>query len=310
MRALVIGDAMLDHYIEGTAERFCPDAPGAPIVRAFADSYAPGGAANVAACLVALHWDVTLAAVIGRDAAAKQLGEECARVGIRLAHEHDEDRPTTVKTRIRAEGHTLLRYDREWTRAVPAATIERLLDALTDRYDAIVVSDYSKGMVSSELIHSLLDIGSPLFIDPSPTGLQSLPDDLGPSHYLKLNRFEARPRAGRFAGPPIASPTAGVAHVQAMRDALSGTEVHLTLGPDGVAAAAPGATIAMPALALDRERDVQGAGDAYMAGLVDAASRDVGLKGRVAFASACAAAAVTRRGTYAPRRKEAEKWLP
>ena len=81
LRALVIGDAMLDSYLEGTAARLCTEGPVA-VVRKTTEQRVPGGAANAAANLRALGADVLFAGVVGRDVAAGLLRTALAERGV------------------------------------------------------------------------------------------------------------------------------------------------------------------------------------------------------------------------------------
>ncbi|MGZ4000020.1 MAG: bifunctional heptose 7-phosphate kinase/heptose 1-phosphate adenyltransferase, partial [Mucilaginibacter sp.] len=108
---LVIGDLMIDHYIWGDATRLSPEAP-VPIVNVKNESTTLGGAANVAQNLVALGAKVTLSGVIGSDTFGERLIEIMA--GENLATDAiitDKSRPTTVKTRVVAGSHQLVRVD-------------------------------------------------------------------------------------------------------------------------------------------------------------------------------------------------------
>ena len=115
-RVLVVGDAMLDHFVWGRVARISPEAP-VPVVDFERESFIPGGAANVARNLTALGVPTELFGAIGRDAAASQL------VGLLRDHQIGcqgllvfEGRETSVKMRIVAHQQQVVRLDRE-TRA-------------------------------------------------------------------------------------------------------------------------------------------------------------------------------------------------
>ena len=117
---LVIGDLMIDHYIWGNATRLSPEAP-VPIVNVKNESTTLGGAGNVVQNLVSFGANVTVAGVIGNDAMGKQLIEMLATEGVKTdIIIKDNSRPTTVKTRVLAGRHQLVRIDKEITDAVSA----------------------------------------------------------------------------------------------------------------------------------------------------------------------------------------------
>ena len=110
VRILVAGDVMLDTYISGSASRISPEAP-VPVISVGQRRYLPGGAANVAANILALGSRVTLAGVTGVDESAVRLRRELERTGINMdALVEDATRPTTTKTRITAAGQQIVRF--------------------------------------------------------------------------------------------------------------------------------------------------------------------------------------------------------
>jgi rfaE bifunctional protein kinase chain/domain len=158
---LVIGDLMIDHYIWGDATRLSPEAP-VPIVNVKSESTTLGGAANVAQNLVALGANVTLGGLIGNDTFGERLIEILENEGIATdAIIKDAQRPTTVKTRIVAGSHQLVRVDREITDPVRSELEDELADKL-DHYineaDIVLFSDYGKGLFSRELTRRLIDL--------------------------------------------------------------------------------------------------------------------------------------------------------
>jgi len=172
-RILVVGDLMLDVYLRGPASRISPEAP-VPVVRVLEEWRALGGAANVAANIVALGAACELVGCIGADPAGDDLLAEAARLGIgargvlRLA-----DRPTTVKTRLMARHHQVARYDRETDEDLDGARAEEIaaaIERLAPAADAIVLEDYNKGVLVPAVIDAALDagrsLGIPVVVDP------------------------------------------------------------------------------------------------------------------------------------------------
>src|SRR5215217_4464831 len=157
---LVIGDLMVDHYIFGSATRLSPEAP-VPVVNVKNESNTPGGAANVAQNLVSLGASVMLAGIIGDDVYGSQLKDILNTEGIKTdGIITDANRPTTVKTRVMAGSHQLVRVDREITDAVNATLEDELVTKLSDSMenaDIVVFSDYNKGLFSPALTQRLLE---------------------------------------------------------------------------------------------------------------------------------------------------------
>ena len=170
---LVIGDVMLDRFIDGKVNRLSPEAP-VPVLELARESIMPGGAANVACNLAGLGCDVRLLSVSGNDPAGRTLAQ---LLGTNLSVDFhqiiDKDRPTTTKTRFRADGQQVLRVDEEVTTPVGHATAEQLLATFSDAVrsvELVVLSDYAKGAVSPNIVRQVIDIarkaGKPVVTDP------------------------------------------------------------------------------------------------------------------------------------------------
>lgn len=156
-RILVIGDLILDCYIWGKVSRISPEAP-VPIVEVTNDTFMLGGAANVAYNIAALGGKATVVGVAGRDRAGKILREILDEKGIGTAI-FDDSRPTTMKTRVIAHNQQIVRFDKEDKTKISERVFRDvkgfLKEAVSD-YDAVIVSDYKKGIVSPELMKVIL----------------------------------------------------------------------------------------------------------------------------------------------------------
>jgi D-beta-D-heptose 7-phosphate kinase/D-beta-D-heptose 1-phosphate adenosyltransferase len=170
---LVIGDLMIDHYITGNASRLSPEAP-VPIVNVKNESVTLGGAGNVVQNLVALGAQVTVAGIIGDDVAGTQIIDILTSEGVET-HTiiKDDTRPTTVKTRVLAGSHQLVRIDREITDAVSDTIADELISKLSgymEKADMVILSDYNKGLFSPSLTQRLIiaanEQGKKVVIDP------------------------------------------------------------------------------------------------------------------------------------------------
>jgi rfaE bifunctional protein kinase chain/domain len=160
---LVIGDLMVDHYIWGEATRLSPEAP-VPVVNVKNESTTLGGAGNVTQNLVSLGAEVILAGIIGDDAAGGQLKNILvAESVVTDCIVTDNSRPTTVKTRVLAGSHQLVRIDREITDLIDLAVEDNLIDKISKNMDAadiVIFSDYNKGLFSPVLTQRLIDIAN------------------------------------------------------------------------------------------------------------------------------------------------------
>ena len=173
-KILVVGDAMLDAYWIGNVSRISPEAP-VPVLAVNRKTLVPGGAANVAVNCTSLGASVTLIAVVGSDASAGNLGECLKNLGLNeFSFVEDTGRPTTVKTRIIAVGQQIVRIDEEKSEPVcveiELELVDKCLRAFKKKPDAVVISDYSKGVVTPKLcnaiIHAAREQCIPVLVDP------------------------------------------------------------------------------------------------------------------------------------------------
>lgn len=193
-RILVVGDCMLDEYLWGKVTRISPEAP-VQVVEQVENTYAAGGASNVAANIVAMDGSASIVAVVGQDAWGERLKAELERQGVRSAGiVADPGRPTTVKTRIMAHSQQVLRVDREdrspLGSAVADLLVERVREELAEA-DAILFSDYTKGVLTPDVIsrvsQAAVEAGKPVFANPKPATLRYYQG----LNYVQLNQSEA-----------------------------------------------------------------------------------------------------------------------
>ena len=170
---LVIGDIILDAYIFGTVDRISQEAP-VPIVSIAEKNFKPGGAANVALNLSGLGANVQLIGLTGSGINCDEL-QKCFEKNnnIDLHLVKDEGRPTSVKTRIIADGKQVARLDDEATNEINQIHKEKLksvFDANSKNIDGIIIEDYNKGTLPSDVIVHIIDSASknsiPVYVDP------------------------------------------------------------------------------------------------------------------------------------------------
>jgi rfaE bifunctional protein kinase chain/domain len=170
---MVVGDIMLDEYLWGNVRGISPEAP-VPVVEIRSQTYALGGAGNVAANLAALGSNVWLAGVVGEDTQAAKIYDILANIPrISMNLYPCQDRPTTTKTRILAHSQQMLRADREERHFISTeaeANILNCVQAQLDNLHACVLSDYAKGVLTDNLLTALITLCNeaaiPVIVDP------------------------------------------------------------------------------------------------------------------------------------------------
>ena len=172
LRVLVVGDLMLDRYVEGDVERISPEAP-VPVLRQVREYSRPGGAANVAMNLAGLGVQTSLCGLVGDDAAGEALLHCMREAGIAADAIVTGAVPTITKTRVVSRTQQLLRVDVGSRETVPQQNSTLVLgQALRTMKgtDAIILSDYAKGALTPELLRTLIDAARdaaiPVFVDP------------------------------------------------------------------------------------------------------------------------------------------------
>ena len=177
---LVVGDVMSDEYIWGKVTRISPEAP-IPVVQVTGETHRPGGAANVAHNLRSLGAKVELVGIIGADLVGKRLTSLLQEKGIETRGlVLDRDRPTIQKTRVIAQHQQVVRIDRERQAEISGAVFRQVLDhcqATLKDVDAILLSDYAKGLLTPRLVSELVAQAKAhkkvITADPKPANLGS-----------------------------------------------------------------------------------------------------------------------------------------
>ena len=162
-KIFVIGDLMLDVYIWGKVGRISPEAP-VPIVEVQEESYRFGGAANVGMNIKSLGGIPILVGVIGYDREGTVIDALIKENNIeRDGVFYDEDRPTTVKTRIIAHNQHVVRIDKEDRSEISSDLENKILQFIQQRkneIDGIILQDYNKGVLTKSLIKQVIDFAS------------------------------------------------------------------------------------------------------------------------------------------------------
>ena len=174
-KILVLGDIMLDKYIWGEVSRISPEAP-VQVVNVLKESYAPGGAANVANNIAALNGKASMVGIVGNDEANKLLLNELQKRNINVdGIFKDNNKPTIQKVRVIGRGQQLLRFDYEKKGYVDGNTELSILSFIEKNigsFDAVAISDYAKGVITESLMRRLKEICKKndkiIVVDPKP----------------------------------------------------------------------------------------------------------------------------------------------
>ncbi|OCL87911.1 Bifunctional protein HldE [Aliarcobacter thereius] len=160
---LVVGDLMIDHYLWGSCDRISPEAP-VQVVNVKKESATLGGAGNVINNLVALGSDVEVISVIGDDSVANELKLLLDEIGVNSNNlVIEKDRKTSKKSRLMASNQQVLRYDSESVENINEESSKKILEAISKNiksYDAIILSDYKKGVLTDSLTQNIIKIAN------------------------------------------------------------------------------------------------------------------------------------------------------
>ncbi len=173
---LVVGDLMIDHYIWGQCDRISPEAP-VQILNVLKESTFLGGAGNVIKNLKMFGAIVDVISVIGNDKVGNELAVLLNSFDVNSKMLVIEpNRKTSKKSRLIASQQQILRYDNESTKEINAESMSKVLlhiHANISNYDAVILSDYGKGVLSKSLTQDIISISNKnkikVFVDPKGT---------------------------------------------------------------------------------------------------------------------------------------------
>lgn len=298
---LVVGDIMLDRFLWGNVSRISPEAP-VPVVEVARESSYPGGAANVARNLVPFCRSVSVLGIAGTGPDAGELlnllqhqGIDTSAVIQNVAHR------TIVKTRVIAQGQQVVRIDHEEPRLPSPEDLSHMLAHLEPRlagFDAIIIEDYAKGLISQELVDGIAALAEQhdilLTVDPNPKN----PIQWKAAAAIKPNRKEAFEAAGiPDRGGEVDDETMGRV-AASLFDRWGTRALLITLGDHGMAlvegrGAAP---YRIPTRAKE-VFDVSGAGDTAIALFTLALSSNASLREAAEISNLASGVVVGKIGT-------------
>jgi D-beta-D-heptose 7-phosphate kinase/D-beta-D-heptose 1-phosphate adenosyltransferase len=254
----VVGDIILDEYIEGSVNRISPEAP-VPVLLVSGTKLVPGGAANVARNIQLAGGNATLFGIVGRDQAASDLKRILMKDGVDVSPVIGDNTVHTIrKTRVTADRHQLVRIDWESVKPISTRLQEILYEELRmSPWDVLLISDYAKGGIPHPLIRRLIPLARSrsalVIVDPKGK-------DYSPYEGASLitpNRKEAQEAIASLKSD------SDIAH--SLMNSFKFDNVLVTLGADGMLGLDSNKELRhMPTVALD-VFDVSGAGDTVAA---------------------------------------------
>lgn len=293
----MLGDAVLDGWLEGRARRLCREAP-VPVIDVVGTAYAPGGAANTAANLAALGASTSLIAAVGDDDSGRRLSQSLADAAVEAQLVMVKGRRTVVKRRVLAEGQVVGRFDEGDTEALPQGKAELLVAAATAALaggDAVVVCEYAAGTVPDALIDVIeqrrADIPY-LAVDAHDLTRwrRVRPDVVTPSIAEAADLIgEQTPEEDRIAW--------AAKKIGAVQEATGSRTVIVTVDVDGTVARDQSGTVTTTRSRPVPQAYASGAGDSFLAGYVMAALADLSAQDASEYAQAVAETVLSQPGT-------------
>jgi len=298
---LIVGDLMLDRYLDGPVERISPEAP-VPVLHVRRTFERAGGAGNVAANVNAMGGRAILIGAVGRDPAADLLRKVLGEADVDTATVVDTPTiPTTTKTRLLAGHSQIARFDEESLLndgAARDAILERVAAHLPEARVAIL-SDYAKGVCDTAVCRAVIEgaarAGIPTIVDPKGADFSRYCS----ASVITPNRSEAM----AVCGYPIRDSDDAIRAAESIRARFSIAAVVVTLGEQGMVVVSDGRVAVIPTQAKG-VFDVTGAGDTAVAMLAVALAEGMPLEDACVLANAAAGIQVSRIGAARISRSE------
>lgn len=304
---LVIGDVMLDTYYNGDIKRISPEAP-VPVFRKKSERSVLGGAANVAANLVAAGQNVSMMAMVGNDENANKLRTLFQESGVNTDLIISLNRRTTEKTRFLANNNQqVMRLDVEDTEALGEEDCKKMLLELAaniDNFDLILLSDYLKGLLTYDFTQGILQLakrkGIPAIIDVKDPKVDKYED----SYLIKPNLKELRD----LTGMPAVSDDEIVEASEYLRKTCNCKYILTTCGARGMVLVGDGDPFFIESVGQE-VFDVTGAGDTTIAYLAACMANGILMKDSVTIANYAAGIQVSKVGTSSVYWREIREYL-
>ena len=300
-RVLVVGDLMIDEYIDGSADRISPEAP-IPVLLQKSVSHRLGGAGNVAANAAALASTVTLLGIVGKDARGKILTNLTREKRIRPRFLVDSTRPTTTKVRFVSGHHQLVRIDIEEVHPISRALEKQMIQMIhtLPAHHVVIVSDYGKGAITKRVLSALKE----------KFGAENIIADTKPAHAHFFRGLRAIAPNVKEAAEIVGIEASNDRQADKVTELLSkrlNTSVVLTRGEQGVTVREHGKKTVHFKAEVQSVRDVTGAGDTLIAVFALMLVSGGSFVEAAEMANRAAGVVVGVSGTHALTRKELEQ---
>ncbi|WNL12985.1 D-glycero-beta-D-manno-heptose-7-phosphate kinase [Aliarcobacter cryaerophilus] len=291
---LVIGDLMIDHYLWGSCDRISPEAP-VQVVNVKKESSVLGGAGNVINNLVTLGSIVDVISVIGNDSVANELKSLLEKIDVPTSNlVVENNRKTSKKSRLIASQQQVLRYDMESIDDINENSHKQIIQTLEkniDKYSSIILSDYGKGVLTTNLTKEIIKIANKnsikVLVDPKGKDYSKYKG----SYTLTPNKKEA-----------MEATNIDIKDESSLIEALKSLKIQcelevslITLSEQGIAIFDDELTI-KPTVARE-VYDVTGAGDTVIASIAFALGNDLDIKDSIYFANLAAGVVVGKIGS-------------
>jgi rfaE bifunctional protein kinase chain/domain len=303
LRAIVIGDVMLDEYIVGSVERISPEAP-VMVVKKTSSRWVPGGAANVAKNIAALGGEAVVLGIVGQDDGGVMLNRGIDEsVGMKGDLVADASRVTTRKTRVVANhSHQVLRIDEEDTTPISDEAVEILLrdwSGWLETADVVLMSDYRKGLLTADFVQQFMDRASQKGIPVLANAKPESAGFFGGADLVSLNRSEVGGVLGEKPKDRVRATSLGLELLK-----VTGSKsVLITLGEGGMVARSESESFEIAAPEVEAY-DVAGAGDTVLATVGMGLARSGFCKEIFGLAAEMGAKVVQHIGVAVPSKKD------
>lgn len=291
---LVIGDLMIDHYLWGSCDRISPEAP-VQVVNVKKESSVLGGAGNVINNLVTLGSVVDVISVIGNDSVANELKSLLEKIDVPTSNlVVENNRKTSKKSRLIASQQQVLRYDMESIDDINENSHKQIIQTLEkniDKYSSIILSDYGKGVLTTNLTKEIIKIANK-------NSIKVLVDPKGKDYSKYKGSYTLTPNKKEAMEATNIDIKDENSLIEALKSLKTQCELEvslITLSEQGIAIFDDELTI-KPTVARE-VYDVTGAGDTVIASIAFALGNNLDIKDSIYFANLAAGVVVGKIGS-------------